>query len=630
MTNGFRWAGGFMEHYVRLATQVMIPYQEEVLRDPALSGAADNFIKASECLRGERSPAKGDFTGMVFQDSDVYKWIEAAAYSLAYMPDEALRCRVAAMVSLVASAQEEDGYIDTYFTLGNDDKKFTNLMEAHELYCAGHLIEAAVALCESAGDGSLLEVAERNAALLCREFLAQGREGYPGHPEIELALMRLWKATGKDIYRDLARHFIDVRGIDRDFFVKEEAERDWSVWGMDTSDKMYAQYHLPLREQRDAVGHSVRAMYLYTAMALLAKADGDTSLSDACFALFDSVSKRRMYITGGIGSTARGEAFTADYDLPGDTAYAETCASVGLVFFCSALLKLKKEGRFADVMERALYNTVLSGIGADGRSFFYVNPLEAAIGITARTPESEHVNITRQGWFGCACCPPNAARLLASVSSYAWEEDSGVVYSHLFVSGRIETQCLTVSTETRYPFGDTVSYTVEKGCGRLAVRLPSFSSEDFSFSKQYELRDGYIYCEVNEGDEILLKLNMEPVLNHADPRVSYASGRAAVSIGPVVYCAEDADNEDVSRLCLGRGKMKRTETDPCDLGLPPAARGMGRIYTVEAEAVRILPGEPDKLYFTRIKEEPCRVKLIPYFLWANRTPGSMKVWLPLR
>ncbi|MBO7700675.1 MAG: glycoside hydrolase family 127 protein, partial [Eubacteriaceae bacterium] len=293
MIKGFRWAGGFMEHFVRLATQVMIPYQEEVLRDPVKSGSVDNFVRAAQVLRGERIPDSGDFTGMVFQDSDVYKWIEAAAYSLAYRPDDLLRRRVEEMVALVAASQEGDGYLDTYFILGNSDKKFTNLMEAHELYCAGHMIEAASSLYESLGDDSLLKVAEKNAALLYKVFITEGREGFSGHPEIELALMRLRKSTGKEIYRDLARQFIDVRGADSDFFVKEEARRDWSVWGMDTKDKMYAQYHLPVREQKDAVGHSVRAMYLYTAMAMLAEADGDESLAEACFNLFDSVADRR-------------------------------------------------------------------------------------------------------------------------------------------------------------------------------------------------------------------------------------------------------------------------------------------------------------------------------------------------
>ena len=629
MIKGFRWAGGFMEHFVRLATQVMIPYQEEVLRDPVKSGAVDNFVRAAQVLRGERIPDSGDFTGMVFQDSDVYKWIEAAAYSLAYRPDDLLRGRVEEMVALVAASQEGDGYLDTYFTLGNSDKKFTNLMEAHELYCAGHMIEAASALYESLGDDSLLKVAEKNAALLYKVFITEGREGFSGHPEIELALMRLRKSTGKEIYRDLARHFIDVRGADSDFFVKEEARRDWSVWGMDTKDKMYAQYHLPVREQKDAVGHSVRAMYLYTAMAMLAEADGDESLAEACFNLFDSVADRRMYITGGIGSTSKGEAFSADYDLPGDTAYAETCASVGLVFFCSALLKLKKDGRFADVMERALYNTVLSGISADGRSFFYVNPLEVSKEFTGKTPGSMHVKIDRQEWFGCACCPPNAARLLSSVSSYAWEEDEGVLYSHLFVSGTVKTDAMSVSSVTDYPFGDSVTYRIERGSGKLAVRLPSFSSEDFSLSCPYELKDGYMYCEVKEGDEILLRLSMEPVMNRADPRVSYAAGRVSVSVGPLVYCIEDADNTDISALCLKPGKLHRSSAEPSSLGLPPAAADLGKVFTVEADGMRLIPSDTDRLYFTRYAEEPCKVTLIPYFLWANRSPGSMKVWIPL-
>ncbi len=634
MKKHFRHTDGLFARYAKLMCDVVIPYQEKAIRDeiPGVepSGSVANFRNAAAFLKTGVKPENGDHYGCVFQDSDVAKWLEAAAYSLAIKPDAALEARVDELCSLIAAAQEEDGYLDTYFTLGNAEWKFTNLQNAHELYCAGHMIEAAVALYEVTGKDKLLHVVKKNADLLYRHFVTEGAEGYPGHPEIELALMRLWRVTGEMRYRELAEHFINVRGVDPAFFEKERERRDWRIWN---TDREYQQSHMPVRAQRDAVGHAVRACYLYTAMADIAAVTGDEELKEACFALFDSIEKRRMYITGGIGSTNHGEKFTTDYDLPNDIAYAETCASIALVFFARKLLQLKRDGRFADVMERAIYNTVLAGIELDGTKFFYVNPLEVIPGVSGRMPAYLHALPQRPGWFGCACCPPNAARLFTSIADYAWECEGGTVYANLYAAGELALSHVRISVETAYPFGDTVKYRVTEGKTKLAIHIPAFTGKNFSVSAPGELRDGYYYLDVSAGDEITLKLDMTPKLNRAKPLVAANSGMGAVTVGPVVYCAEGADNAgSVFDLTLNGGELKR-ETVSVEAfgGFSAAAYDLGTVYTVAAEATALIPDDPDALYFTEgFHTEPRTVRLIPYFMWGNRGLNQMRVWLPVR
>ncbi len=638
MIREFKLSHGLFARYARLLCDTVIPFQEDVLRDRvegvAPSHAIENFANAAYLLKnGHKKPEGGDFYGMVFQDSDVAKWLEAAAYSLLIKPDAELEARIDELCDLIADAQETDGYLDTYFTLVRPDKKFTNLLEGHELYCMGHMTEAAVALYEATGNQKLLAVMEKNADMLYEHFIIQGAEGYPGHPEVELALMRLWHATGNPKYKELSEHFVNVRGVDADFYVKERERRDWQVWGNNPHNREYQQNHLPVRQQPDAVGHSVRAVYLYTAMADIAAATGEPALTEACFRLFDSISKRRMYITGGIGSTCHGEAFSTDYDLPNDTVYAETCASIGLIFFASKLLKIRREGRIADVMERAIYNTVLAGVELDGTKFFYVNPLEVVPGVSGCIPTHGHVRPQRPGWFGCACCPPNAARLMTSVSKYVWDVEDGVLYSNLFAAGELTLPEVNIKVETDYPFGDTVTYTVLSGESPLAIHIPGFTAGNYTVSAPGEYRDGYYYLTAKAGDVITLKLDMTPKLNRANIRVARDSGLGAVTVGPVVYCAEGADNGgevfsftiDGSRLCLN------TETPEDIGGFAPAAFDLGKVYTVTAEGTSLVADDPDALFFSEgYHEEPRALKLIPYFMWGNRGLNQMRVWMPVR
>lgn len=650
MLHNFTLTSGLFFHYARLLCETVIPFQEAVLNDRvegvAPSHAIDNFRNAAALRKTGQKTENGGFFGMVFQDSDLAKWLEAAAYSLVIRPDPALEARINDLVELIGQAQEDDGYLDTYFTLERPDKKFTNLCEAHELYCAGHMMEAAVGLWEATGNEKLLSIMRRNADCLYRHFITEGAEGYPGHPEVELALMRLWRATGEDRYRELAEHFVNVRGVDSDFFLKEAEKRDWYVWGKGASDKKYNQCHLPVREQKEAVGHSVRAVYLYTAMADIAAVTREPALLDACHALFDNITKRRMYITGGIGSTVYGEAFTTDFDLPNDTVYAETCASIGLVFFASRMLSVERDGRFADVMERAIYNTILAGIELDGTKFFYVNPLEVIPGVSGQIPTHGHVLPQRPGWFGCACCPPNAARLLTSIAKYAWEEADGVVYANLYTAGILSLPGVKLTVETAYPFGDTVSIRVTEGQTTLALHIPAFSAQRYSVMKngadaRGTVRTGYYYVEAAAGDTLVLTLDMTPKLNRAHPLVARDSGMAAVTVGPVVYCAEGADNQGAFfgfRLNNDPAALRLTTVSPLSLGgfetgagMTKAVSDLGSVYVVEAQGVTLSTTHDDELYFTDgYAESPASLRLIPYFMWGNRGVNPMRVWLPLR
>ena len=637
MLKSFKLSEGLFAHYAKLLCETVIPFQEAVLNDRienvAPSHAIDNFRNAAFLLKNGEKAENGDFYGMVFQDSDVAKWLEAAAYSLLIKPDPELEARIDELCELIAAAQEPDGYLDTHFTLERPDGKFANLLEGHELYCAGHMMEAAVALYEATGNEKLLNVMKRNGDLLYRYFVEEGHEGYPGHPEVELALMRLWRATGENKYKELAEHFVNVRGVDSDFYIKEVSRRDWKVWGNNAADKEYQQSHLPVREQPDAVGHSVRAAYLYTAMADIAAVTRETALTEACFRLFESIAGRRMYITGGIGSTVWGEAFSTDYDLPNDTVYAETCASIALIFFASRMLKLKRDGRYADVMERALYNTVLGGVELDGTKFFYVNPLEVIPGVSGKMATHRHTLPQRPGWFGCACCPPNAARLLTSVARYAWDEEDGVLYSNLFSAGLLTRSYARIQVDTAYPFGDTVKYTVKSGQARLAIHIPAFTRKNYSVSMPGQLRDGYYYLDVKAGDVVEVKLEMVPKVNRANIRVAHDSGLGAVTVGPVVYCAEGVDNNgEVFGFSVDGTKLRLNLETPAHIGgFKAVADDLGQVYTVTAGGTALVADDPDALYFTDdYREVERELKLIPYFMWGNRGLNQMRVWMPVK
>ena len=622
-------AEGFLKTYQERIRETVIPYQYEILNDrvpgAAKSHAIQNFVNAGKALRGETD--HDDFYGMVFQDSDVAKWLEAVAHSLTFHPDPKLEAAADAVIDAIAGAQDADGYLNTYYTVKDKDKRWTDLLEGHELYCAGHMMEAAVAYYEATGKRKLLDVMCRNADHIYRRFITEGKPGYPGHPEVELALLKLSRAAKEPKYTELAKHFIDLRGADPAYFENEAKNRDWSVWGNDGHDRDYQQSARPVREQRDAVGHAVRAAYLYTAMADLAAETGDESLLAACRTLWGSVAHRRMYVTGAIGSAADGEAFTADYDLPNDTAYAETCASIGLMFFASRMLEAEAKGEYADVMEQAFYNTVLAGMQLDGKRFFYVNPLEVVPGISGVITTHKHVLPERPAWYDCACCPPNAARLICSLGRYAYGENADTAFCHLYAAGRMDFRNgISVQCETEYPYGFTVTYRILSGSGKLAVRIPGWSEET-------ECRvngrvpncapvNGYLYLPVQSGDTVEIELDDRVQRLYADPRVAADSGMVCFRRGGLVYCAEGADNSgDVLGLSAKEdGEVTVLPFDPALLGgvTPIEIEG----YRTEASGALYTARKP--------KRTPCTIRLIPYYAWGNRGENQMRVWLPER
>lgn len=620
-------ASGFIEKYQNIVRDTVIPYQYSVLWDRAegveKSHVAQNFINATGALRG--GDTADGFYGMVFQDSDAYKWLEAAAYSLALRRDESLERDADELIDLIAAAQDSDGYLNTYFTVKDREKRWTNLLEGHELYCSGHMIEAACAYYEATGKRKLLDVAVRNAECIYDRFITQGNPGVPGHPEIELALLKLYRLTGNAHFLELAEMFINERGKDPGFFAKEAEKRGWTVWGSDPWSNDYRQSGKPVREQTEATGHAVRAVYLYTGMADLATETGDKELLAACRRLWDSIVRRRMYITGGIGSTGMGEAFTVDYDLPPDTAYCETCASVGLMFFAERMLENEISSEYADIMEIAFYNTVLAGMQLDGKRFFYVNPLEVDPGITGKACTHAHVLPSRPQWYACACCPPNVARLIGSIGKYAYGEKNGTAYCHLFAAGSVRfSSGMSLECETDYPYGMSVKYSVS-GTGRLAVRIPrwsrSYSLKINGAEESPEIENGYLYIDIVGSTVIELLLDGTPRFVRASGRVPRLTGMTALMRGPLVYCFEGADNGCVRELRVDTSAAPAVqEFDPGLLG-----------GTVKLRVKAFRSADCDELY----SSEPeiltsCEAAAIPYYTWGNRGENEMRVWVNVK
>ena len=628
---------GFWGKRWKLIKEKVIPYQWLALNDLIPDAEPSHAIMNFKIAAGE---ASGQFGGYCFQDSDVFKWLEAVGYLLAQEADPGLEEKADQVIDLLARAQQPDGYLNTYFTVAEPGKRWTNLRDKHELYCAGHLFEAAVAYYEATGKRKLLEVACRYADHIDRTFGSEPgkKKGYPGHPEIELALVKLYRATGEERYLRLSKYFIDERGRQPHYFDLEAEQRGdtrpyWNIFG-----HSYSQSHLPVREQKTAEGHAVRAMYLYSAMADVASLTGDESLAEACKTLWENVTNRRMYITGAVGSSAYAEAFTIDYDLPNDRAYAETCAAIGLVFWANRMLPLEMDAEYADVMERALYNAVLSGISLDGERFFYVNPLEVWPEACGRRHDLQHVKVTRQKWFACACCPPNIARLISSLGKYiySYSKEEKTVYTHLFTgcTARFDLggQEVAITQKTDYPWEGEVEFELDLAKETeftLAVRIPGWcrgaalmlNGSPLSFAPL--LRRGYVYLKRawRPGDRILLRLLMPVEKIHAEPRVRTNAGRVALQRGPLIYCLEEIDNgPNLQAISLPVGAECEARYDP-DL--------LGGMVVIEAPGLRMdEAGWPEGLYHpVTIGTRPIRLKAVPYFAWNNRGPGEMIVWV---
>ena len=545
----------------------------------------------------------------VFWDSDVAKWIEAAAYLLQKEDDPELRRKIDGIVEQIAKNRREDGYYNSYYNVCDKDQHFVR-RENHELYCLGHLTEAAVAYYQATGKDRMLQLVKDYLHLVEEIFIKQNSAAFvtPGHEEIELALFRLYHCTGEEKYRDMAAFFLNQRGNN---------PKDRPVYG---ESNVYIQANAPIRQLHSAGGHAVRALYLYSAMADLAHETGDAALAQACATLFEDVTQRKMYITGGCGSTHHGEAFTIPYDLPNSTAYAETCAAIGLIFFCQRMLQMEGKSVYADIVERCLYNGFLSGISLDGKSFFYENPLEICLQDHIRHHDlkgQERLPITqRKEVFDCSCCPPNIARLLASVGGYLYGVEGRAVYVHQFAQSVFSQDGMTLRQSTCYPADGHILLDAQ-GIERLYVRIPGWCRE-FTLNVPYTMEKGYARIDRPTG-EISLSLSMEPTLIEANPKIRADVGRAAVQAGPLVYCAEGKDNPlPPQRYCISRRLRPQSRFDP-QLGVT--------IWEVDA-----CYQEDTKELYAPFSDEwkPARLSMIPYYCFANRGESDMLVWLPVK
>jgi uncharacterized protein len=595
---------------------VVLPYMWEILNDrienAEKSHCIENFRVAAG-LSGEKH------YGAVFVDTDLYKWIEAASYCLSQKNDPHLDELCDQAIDIIGAAQQSDGYLNTYYIVIAPDKRWTNLMEGHELYCAGHLIEAAVAHYQATGKVKLLNIARRFADLVDQTFGKDKKRGYPGHPEIELALIRLYDVTREERYLSLASYFISERGVGENIFEQERrrAGHSYIFPEMVHFQADYFQSHLPVRKQEHAAGHAVRAMYLFSGMADLARLTNDCELAEVCQRLFENTLTRQMYVTGGVGSAKLGERFTIDFDLPSDSAYAETCAAIGLMLFSSRMWLLNGNHSCYDVWERALYNTVLSGMGRDGRHFFYVNPLEVVPQTISNNPMLSHVKTQRQKWFGVACCPPNLARILTSMRGYIYALDGDRLYilSHIGSSFEIGGLYVRLSHEA-----DEYTLTIDGGPMDVFLRLPENSALVGDLFERTE--DGYFSIHHDGGRE-QYSYSLKPMIRvlRAHPSVSALAGKLCVGRGPVIYCVEGADNP--APLSAIRLPVEATFTEE------KAEWIEEELPILKTTGYRVLDGDWEKQLYG---SQPCTYKsqeitFIPYSHWGNRGENEMRVWL---
>ena len=626
-----RLTGGFWGNRTRLLSEEIIPYQWDTLNNRTegvpLSHAVENFKIAAGESRGEPE-------GTIFQDSDVAKWIEAASYSLMNHPDAELEKTIDELIRLIGKSQHDNGYLNTFFTAKGIEQRWSDLVMGHEMYCAGHLMEAAVAYYQATGKKPFLDIMCRYADLIYREFGPEEDQihSFDGHPEIELALYRLADASGESRYRDLADYFVNIRGSVKNFY-KGIAAKEGMIPKSKWFRSDYYLAHKPVREMTEVTGHAVRAVYLYASMADQYRRTEDPVLLEALNCLWDNLVKKRVYITAGIGSQSHGERFTVDYDLPSDRGYTETCASIGLIFWAWRMSLINPDRQYADMIERALYNGSLSGISLDGKSYFYVNPLEINPETASYRQDLEHVETHRVGWFDCACCPTNIARLIGSVGQYAYSSTQDRIYLHQYLSSETVLKAsdvpVTLKQQTEFPWNGSVSITVEPETAAdfsIALRIPGWCrSYDLKLNggaAQFSIENGYLILEREwkKGDLIELTLDMVVELIQADSSVSGCEGRAALVRGPLVYCLEEIDNGSrLNELII----KSQGNFEVLDGSMQP---GPSKEIILEGYRESVRSGS---LYstFHKQKREPVSVKAVPYFQWGNRDEHKgLLVW----
>jgi DUF1680 family protein len=585
-------ADAFWSPRLRINRTVTI---EANLRQCERTGRIRNFAVA-----GKLQPGKHQ--GLLFDDSDLYKVIEGIAYALSVQRDPALEKRTDAIIDQIAAAQQPDGYLNTYYTLVEPKNRWKNIQHGHELYCAGHLMEAAVAYHQATGKRKLLDVARKLADHILSVFGPGKRIDTCGHEEIELALVKLYRATGEERYLKQAQFFLDVRG---------RADRR-KLFGE------YAQDHMPVRQQREVTGHAVRAMYLYCGMADVAALTGDRDLIKALESIWHDVVDRKMYVTGGIGPSASNEGFTVPYDLPNDSAYAETCAAVGMALWNHRMFLMSGDGKYADVLERVVCNGLLSGVSLSGDRFFYVNPLGS---------KGRH---HRQEWFDCACCPDNVLRYVAGIGDRVYAHNEAAIWTVLYM-GNTATVPLAkgkvkLTQTTRYPWEGEVTIKVEPDntfAFDLCLRVPAWCKSAPTIEVNGNAVDsaeklkGFVRISRawKAGDVVQLVLPMPVERVYADPHVKADVGRVALQRGPIGYCLEGVDNDGQPRSFVLPKDARLTSAFEKNL--------LGGVVVVRGEALAVSRSEHGKR-----ATQPVKLQAVPYCTWDNRAPGQMVVWLP--
>ncbi|WP_031538807.1 glycoside hydrolase family 127 protein [Bacillus sp. MB2021] len=634
-TNKVKINDRFWGRYLEVVRNHVIPYQWDALNDRLPDTSPSHAIENFRIAAGESS---GEYYGMVFQDSDIAKWLEAVAYSLENEPNEELEKTADEVIALLGRAQDENGYLNTYYTVREPNNRWTNIRDNHELYCAGHLIEAAVAYYQATGKKQFLDIMCKYADHIDSVFGPEEDKlkGYPGHQEIELALVKLYDVTGQEKYLNLSKYFIDERGKQPHYFdiEKEKRKETKPFWFND--DYAYHQAHKPVREQKEAVGHAVRATYMYTAMTDLALKKKDESLKKACEELWNNVTQKQMYVTAGIGSMEFGESFSFNYDLPNDLSYTETCASIALVFWANRMLQLEANNKYADVMELALYNGTISGMDLDGKKFFYVNPLEVLPEASDKRKDKKHVKSVRQKWFGCACCPPNLARLIASIGHYIYSQKEKELFVHLYMGSETNIQIaknqVKLVQQTNYPWDGNVSMIVspeKEETFTMALRIPGWAKGTVvmlngEIVDHFPLmKNGYVYINRRwkENDHIELSLPMVAERIQSNPQVRHNVGKVAIQRGPVVYCLEQVDNgENLHGIILPRDAELKAEYDP---------ELLEGVVSITGEAERLDQSNWNSELYRTVEDSTTKVQLkaIPYYAWCNREPGEMIVWV---
>ena len=620
-----RLTDGFFKRYADIIAKKTLFEQWDILNDKgdAKGHAVINF----EIAAGQK---KGEYQGLVFQDSDLYKWLEAAGNVLSVRQDSKLAKLVDYAVKLIQKTQADDGYINTYFSLVHPDKRFVDFECSHELYCAGHFFEAAVSVFEATNDKRILDVAQKFADYLVKTFGTDESQidAACGHQEAELALVCLAELTGEQKYRDLARYFLETRGKKPNYFIKESEIRKgatvWTKWlesagRLNEGNLKYFQAHdLPVNQQA-ATGHAVRMVYQITGMAAVANSESDP-MYIAAKRLFDNIIERQMYITGAIGQTNFGEAFSVDYDLPLVSAYAETCASIGLVMAAKQLMRVKPNAAYAAIVERVIYNGVLPGINLECDKYFYVNPQECNP-IRKDAPYLDYIKYERQPWHGCACCPPNLSRFLTSVQEYIYMRSEDALYVNLLISSELDGKD-KLKMKCKIAKNAAIKITADKLNGAmLKVRIPEYIEKLKAMVNDtptgVDISDGYASFDLKDGDDLVIKGFVKPIFVRADEKLNYCAGRVAVTFGPYVMCAEECDNgANLHNLVIKKTAKPIVVDNKNNI---PAINVAGYRQSYRKSTLYFKEDNPTK--------EDTKITFVPYYYWNNRGAGEMSVWI---